>query len=378
MRIGVPKEVKNHEYRVAITPIGVHELTAHGHDVVVQSGAGLGSSITDDEYVAAGASIVATAEEAWGTDGGPGAPDLVLKVKEPVAEEYPRMREGLTLFTYLHLAADKPLTEELIKRKVTAIAYETVQLPSGGLPLLYPMSEVAGCLAPQVGAYSLLKAQGGRGVLMGGVGGVANAKVVIIGAGVSGQNAANIALGMGADVTLLDTDLDKLRMSFWRYNNRVHGLASSRLAIEQQVTEADMVIGAVLIPGAAAPKLVSNELVSRMKPGSVLVDIAVDQGGCFEDTRATTHADPTYTVHGSTFYCVANMPGAVPHTSTYALTNATLPYAVALADKGWRDACVADRSLALGLNTHAGELTNGPVGDAVGIAAVPLDDVLTA
>jgi len=378
VRIGVPKEVKNHEYRVAITPIGVHELTAHGHDVVVQSGAGLGSSITDDEYVAAGASIVATAEEAWGTDGGPGAPDLVLKVKEPVAEEYPRMREGLTLFTYLHLAADKPLTEELIKRKVTAIAYETVQLPSGGLPLLYPMSEVAGCLAPQVGAYSLLKAQGGRGVLMGGVGGVANAKVVIIGAGVSGQNAANIALGMGADVTLLDTDLDKLRMSFWRYNNRVHGLASSRLAIEQQVTEADMVIGAVLIPGAAAPKLVSNELVSRMKPGSVLVDIAVDQGGCFEDTRATTHADPTYTVHGSTFYCVANMPGAVPHTSTYALTNATLPYAVALADKGWRDACVADRSLALGLNTHAGELINGPVGDAVGISAVPLDDVLTA
>ena len=224
---------------------------------------------------------------------------MVLKVKEPIAEEYPRMREGLTLFTYLHLAADKPLTEELINRKVTGIAYETVQLPSGGLPLLYPMSEVAGCLAPQVGAYSLMKAQGGRGVLMGGVGGVANAKVVIIGAGVSGQNAANIALGMGADVTLLDTDLDKLRMSFWRYNNRVHGLASSRLAIEQQVMEADMVIGAVLIPGAAAPKLVSNELVSRMKPGSVLVDIAVDQGGCFEDTHATTHADPTYPVHDS-------------------------------------------------------------------------------
>ena len=273
---------------------------------------------------------------------------MVLKVKEPVAEEYHRMREGLTLFTYLHLAADKPLTEELLARKVTGIAYETVQLPSGGLPLLYPMSEVAGCLAPQVGAYSLLKAQGGRGVLMGGVGGVANAKVVIIGAGVSGQNAANIALGMGADVTLLDTDLDKLRMSFWRYNNRVHGLASSKLAIEQQVREADMVIGAVLIPGAAAPKLVSNELVSQMKPGSVLVDIAVDQGGCFEDTHATTHADPTYQVHNSTFYCVANMPGAVPNTSTYALTNATLPYAVALADKGWAQACRDDRSLALG------------------------------
>ena len=373
MRIGVPKEVKNHEYRVAITPVGVHELTAHGHDVLVEAGAGVGSSISDDEYAAAGATVVATPEEAWGTDGGV---DTVLKVKEPVAEEYHRMREGLTLFTYLHLAADKPLTEELMTRGVTAIAYETVQLPSGGLPLLYPMSEVAGCLAPQVGAHALLKAQGGRGVLLGGVGGVANAKVVIIGAGVSGQNAANIALGMGADVTLLDTDLDKLRMSFWRYDNRVHGLASSRLAIEQQVTEADMVIGAVLIPGAAAPKLVSNELVSRMKPGSVLVDIAVDQGGCFEDTHATTHADSTYQVHGSTFYCVANMPGAVPHTSTYALTNATLPYAVALADKGWRDACVADHSLALGLNTHAGQLTNGPVGEAVGIDAVPLDSVL--
>jgi len=371
--IGVPKEVKNHEYRVAITPIGVHELVAHGHEVVVQQGAGEGSSIHDEEYVAAGAKIVATAEEAWGTSGGV---DMVLKVKEPVAEEYSRMREGLLLFTYLHLAADKPLTEELISRKVTGVAYETVQLPSGGLPLLYPMSEVAGCLAPQVGAHSLLKAQGGRGVLMGGVGGVANAKVVIIGAGVSGQNAANIALGMGADVTLLDTDLDKLRMSFWRYNNRVHGLASSKLTLEQQVLEADLVIGAVLIPGAAAPKLVSNELVSRMKPGSVLVDIAIDQGGCFEDSHATTHADPTYPVHDSIFYCVANMPGAVPNTSTYALTNATLPYAVALADKGWADACRADHSLALGLNTHDGRLTNKPVGEAVGIEAIRPDEVL--
>jgi alanine dehydrogenase len=286
------------------------------------------------------------------------------------------MREGQTLFTYLHLAADKPLTEELMKRKVTGIAYETVQLPSGGLPLLYPMSEVAGCLAPQVGAYSLMKANGGRGVLMGGVGGVANAKVVIIGAGVSGQNAANIALGMGADVTLLDTDLDKLRMSFWRYNNRVHGLASSKLAIEQQVMEADMVIGAVLIPGAAAPKLVSNDLVSRMKPGSVLVDIAIDQGGCFEDSHATTHDDPTYEVHDSVFYCVANMPGAVPNTSTYALTNATLPYAVALADKGWEQALRDDQSLAHGLNTYAGQLTNAPVGAATGIESVGLDTIL--
>ncbi|MEJ7834323.1 MAG: alanine dehydrogenase [Nocardioides sp.] len=370
MKVGVPKEVKNHEYRVAITPIGVHELTAHGHEVYVEAGAGAGSSISDDEYAAAGAEILATADDVWGTA------EMVLKVKEPVAEEYHRMREGLTLFTYLHLAADKPLTEELVKRKVTAIAYETVQLPSGALPLLYPMSEVAGCLAPQVGAYALLKAQGGRGVLLGGVGGVANAKVVVIGAGVSGQNAANIALGMGADVTLLDNDLDKLRMSFWRYNNQVHGLASSQLAIQQQVREADLVIGAVLIPGAKAPKLVSNQLVSEMKPGSVLVDIAVDQGGCFEDTRPTTHADPTFPVHNSIFYCVANMPGAVPTTSTYALTNATMPYAVALANKGWQQACRDDHSLALGLNTHAGQVTNAPVGEAVGIETATLESAL--
>jgi len=370
MRIGVPKEVKNHEYRVAITPVGVHELTAHGHQVFVQRGAGLGSSIADDEYVGAGATILDEADDVWGEA------DTVLKVKEPVAEEYHRLREGLTLFTYLHLAADKPLTDELLNRKVTAIAYETVQLPSGGLPLLYPMSEVAGCLAPQVGAHALLKANGGRGVLLGGVGGVAQAKVVIIGAGVSGQNAANIALGMGADVTLLDTDLDKLRMSFWRYNNRVHGLASSKLAIEEQVLQADLVIGAVLIPGAKAPNLVSNDLVSRMKPGSVLVDIAIDQGGCFEDSHATTHADPTYQVHNSTFYCVANMPGAVPNTSTYALTNATMPYAVALADKGWQQACRADRSLALGLNTHAGLVTNAPVAEAHDLEAASLEGAL--
>ncbi|GAB4066912.1 alanine dehydrogenase [Angustibacter speluncae] len=370
MKVGIPREVKNHEYRVAITPVGVHELVQHGHEVVVEQGAGLGSQIPDEEYTAAGATLLPSADDVWGSV------DMVLKVKEPVAEEYHRMREGLTLFTYLHLAADRPLTDELLARGVTSIAYETVQLPSGGLPLLYPMSEVAGCLAPQVGAHSLMKAQGGRGVLMGGVGGVANAKVVIIGAGVSGQNAANIALGMGADVTLLDTDLDKLRMSFWRYNNRVHGLASSKLAIQQQVLEADMVIGAVLIPGAAAPKLVTNELVSQMKPGSVLVDIAIDQGGCFEDSHATTHADPTYEVHDSVFYCVANMPGAVPNTSTYALTNATLPYAVRVANRGWQDACRDDRSLALGLNTHAGRLTNVPVGEAHGIDAVDPAEVL--
>jgi alanine dehydrogenase len=372
MRLGVPREVKNHEYRVALTPIGVHELVSHGHEVVVETEAGAGSSIPDDEYVAAGARILPDADAVWGTA------ETVLKVKEPVAEEYHRMQEGQTLFTFLHLAADTPLTEELLKRRVTAIAYETVQLPSGALPLLYPMSEVAGCLAPQVGAHALLKAQGGRGVLLGGVGGVVNAKVVVIGAGVAGQNAANIALGMGADVTLLDTDLDKLRMSFWRYDNQVHGLASSKLAIDEQVRRADLVIGAVLIPGAKAPKLVTNELVSRMKPGSVLVDIAVDQGGCFEDTRPTTHSDPTFRVHDSTFYCVANMPGAVPNTSTYALTNATMPYTVALANKGWQQACRDDHSLALGLNTHAGQLTNAPVGEAVGIDAVALEDVLGA
>ncbi len=370
MKVGVPKEVKNREYRVALTPIGVHELVQHGHQVVVEKGAGAGSLIPDSEYVAAGATMLDTADDVWG------AADMVLKVKEPVAEEYARMRDGQTLFTFLHLAADKPLTEELMKRNVTSLAYETVQLPSGALPLLYPMSEVAGCLAPQVGAHSLMKANGGRGVLMGGVGGVANAKVVILGAGVSGQNAANIALGMGADVTLLDTDLDKLRMSFWRYDNRVQGLASSKLSVQQQVMEADMVIGAVLIPGAAAPKLVTNDLVAQMKPGSVLVDIAIDQGGCFEDSHATTHDDPTFEVHDSVFYCVANMPGAVPNTSTYALTNATLPYIVSIADKGWEQACRDNRNLALGLSTHAGQLTCGPVGEALGIESVGLDSVL--
>ncbi len=369
MDIGVPKEVKNHEYRVAITPAGVHELTSHGHAVRVQSGAGLGSSITDAEYADAGAAIVATADEAWDAE-------MVLKVKEPVAEEYDRIREGQVLFTYLHLAADKALTEELLAREVTAIAYETVQADSGALPLLAPMSEVAGRLAPQVGAATLLRAAGGRGILLGGVPGVAAAHVVIIGAGVSGMNAARIAVGMGARVTLLDKNADVLKAADRELHGRVQTLASNRMTLERSVLDADLVVGAVLVPGAKAPVLVSNELVSRMRPGSVLVDIAIDQGGCFEDSRPTTHAQPTFDVHGSVFYCVANMPGAVPHTSTYALTNVTLPYAVALADHGWQQAMRADAALARGLNTHDGRVTNAGVAEAHGLEQVPVPDVL--
>ncbi|SDJ84989.1 L-alanine dehydrogenase [Lentzea albidocapillata subsp. violacea] len=370
MRIAVPREIKNHEYRVALTPAGAHELTSRGHDVYVEQGAGLGSAITDEEYLAAGAKILPTADDVW-SEG-----DLVLKVKEPIAEEYPRLRAGQTLFTYLHLAADKPLTEALLASGTTAIAYETVQLPNRSLPLLAPMSEVAGRLAPQVGAFSLMKPSGGRGVLPGGVPGVAPARVVVIGGGVAGINAATIAVGMGADVQILDTNVDRLRQIDAQFQGRLRTLASNSFAIEQAVREADLVIGAVLVPGAAAPKLVSNALVADMLPGSVLVDIAIDQGGCFEDSRATTHAEPTYEVHNSVFYCVANMPGAVPRTSTYALTNVTLPYAVALADKGWKKALKDDRSLALGLNVHAGQLTYGPVAEATGLVHTPLESVV--
>ena len=370
MRVAVPSEVKNHEYRVAITPVGVAELVHHGHEVFVQSGAGLGSSISDDEYVAQGATIVPSAAETWAIG------EMVLKVKEPVPEEFGFLRDDLLLFTYLHLAADKAGTDALLAAGTTAIAYETVQLPSGLLPLLYPMSEVAGCLAPQVGAHAMMKAQGGRGVLMGCVGGVPNAKVVVLGGGIAGQNAANVALGMGADVTILDTDLDKLRNTFWRYENRVHGIVSSKLSIREQVLAADMVIGTVLIPGAKAPKLVTNEMVAQMKPGSVLVDVAIDQGGCFEDSRPTTHSDPTFMVHDSVFYCVANMPGAVPNTSTWALTNATLAYALQLADKGWKRACKENRPLSLGLNVHAGQITYPAVADAFGLPCTRVDDLL--
>ena len=308
MRISVPKEVKNNEYRVAITPAGVHELTAHGHEVFIESSAGVGSSIPDDEYVAAGAKIVDSADATWE------AGDLVLKVKEPVESEYHRLRDGQTLFTYLHLAASQECTDALLERGVTSIAYETVQTADGALPLLAPMSEVAGRIAPQVGAYHLMRQGGGRGVLMGGVPGVHAADVVILGAGVSGLNATSIAVGMHANVSLFDLNVNRLREVDKMYEGRVQTIASNAFQVEGAVVRADLVIGAVLVPGAKAPTLISNELVKAMKPGSVLVDISVDQGGCFEDSRPTTHADPTYPVHDSVFYCVANMPGAVPHT----------------------------------------------------------------
>jgi alanine dehydrogenase len=370
MRIGVPKEVKNHEYRVAITPAGVHELTAHGHEVYVEASAGIGSSIADDQFVDAGAQILPDADAVWQTG------ELILKVKEPIASEYDRMRDGQVLFTYLHLAASRECTDALVERKVTGIAYETVQTPDGRLPLLAPMSEVAGRLAPQVGAYHLMRSGGGAGVLMGGVSGVYAAKVVVLGAGVSGMNAAAIALGMQAEVLLLDRNIDKLREADRIYQGHLQTVASNRLEVELAVRDADLVIGAVLVPGAKAPTLISNDLVSRMKRGSVLVDISIDQGGCFEDSRPTTHAEPTYRVHDSVFYCVANMPGAVPHTSTYALTNVTLPHTVALADKGWQQAMREDHALALGLNTHGGQLTNEPVAAAHGLPHTDLSEVL--
>jgi alanine dehydrogenase len=370
MRVGVPTEVKNHEYRVAITPAGVHELSRQGHDVLVQAGAGIGSSITDDEFTAAGAKIAPGAEDVWQDS------ELILKVKEPIPIEYQRMQPGQVLFTYLHLAASRDCTRALLDRKVTGIAYETVQLSNGTLPLLAPMSEVAGRLAPQVGAYHLMRQGGGRGTLMGGVSGVYAAKVVVIGAGVSGMNAAAISLGMQAEVLLLDRNIDKLREADRIYQGHLQTVASNAYEVERAVLDADLVIGAVLVPGAKAPTLISNEQVSRMRSGSVLVDIAIDQGGCFEDSRPTTHAEPTFRVHNSVFYCVANMPGAVPNTSTYALTNVTLPYALSLAKRGWREALKADPALALGLNTHDGMITNAPVAQAHGLEHRELADVL--
>ncbi|HEY2278210.1 MAG TPA: alanine dehydrogenase [Streptosporangiaceae bacterium] len=370
MIVGVPAEVKNREYRVAITPAGVHELTRHGHEVVIEAGAGVGSSVPDEDFIAAGAKMLPTADDVWQTG------ELVLKVKEPVAEEYHRMRRDQVLFTYLHLAASRPCTDALLSAGITSIAYETVQLPDRSLPLLAPMSEVAGRMAPQVGAHHLQRDGGGRGVLMGGVSGVYAAKVVVLGAGVSGMNAAAIALGMQAEVLLLDLNVARLRSADAIYQGHLQTVASNTYEIERAVLDADLVIGAVLVPGARAPKLISNDLVARMKPGSVLVDIAIDQGGCFEASRPTTHDDPTYRVHDSVFYCVANMPGAVPHTSTYALTNVTLPYITAIADRGWRDALRADPALALGLSTHEGALTCQPVADAHGLPSTPVAEVL--
>jgi alanine dehydrogenase len=371
MKVGVPKEVKNHEYRVAITPAGVHELARAGHEVFIQNEAGTGSSIPDADFIAAGATILPTADDVWQVG------DLILKVKEPVAEEYHRMRKDQVLFTYLHLAASRECTDALLDSGITAIAYETVQLPDGSLPLLAPMSEVAGRMAPQVGAHHLQRDGGGRGVLMGGVSGVYAAKVVVLGAGVSGMNSAAIALGMQSEVLLVDRNITRLRQADAIYQGHCQTVASNAYEIERAVLDADLVIGAVLVPGAKAPMLVSNELVSRMKSGSVLVDISIDQGGCFEDSHPTTHADPTYRVHDSVFYCVANMPGAVPHTSTYALTNVTLSYVTEIANRGWREALRHDRSFAPGLNTHEGNLTCGPVAEAHGLPSLTLAEVLT-
>lgn len=359
MLVGVPKEIKVHESRVALTPEGAAELVRAGHQVVIEKGAGLGSALTDADYIAAGATIEADVEKIWATS------EMILKVKEPIEVEYSRLRKDQILFTYLHLAASKPCTDALLASKTTAIAYETVEV-NGTLPLLAPMSEVAGRLAAQVGASALQKPNGGRGVLMGGVPGVAPAKVLVIGGGVAGLNAAVIAMGMGADVTIVDRSLSRLAYIDTIYGGRIKTLASSFHAVDREVKSADLVIGAVLVHGAKAPKLVSNAQVAQMKPGSVLVDIAIDQGGCFEDSRPTTHAEPTFKVHESIFYCVANMPGAVPVASTYALTNATLPYAIALANLGWEAAVARDASLAAGLNVHDGKIMYPAVAQAHG------------
>ena len=360
MRIGIPTEVKDHEYRVALTPAGARALVDAGHEVLVQSGAGLGSGEPDEAYRAAGARIVAEAADAWSAE-------LVCKVKEPVAAEYQQLRDDLTLFTFLHLAASRPCTEALLEAGATGIAYETVQLADRSLPLLAPMSEIAGRLATQAGAHHLLKSAGGRGVLLGGVPGARPGRVVVIGGGSAGRNATEMAVGLHAEVSVLDVDLVRLRELDARFAGRVRTLASTAHAIEEAVVEADLVIGAVLVAGGRAPTLVSNELVGRMRPGSVLVDIAIDQGGCFEDSRPTTYSEPTFAVHDSLLYCVANMPGAVPVTSTHALTAATLPYVLAMAGQGWLEAARSDPALAAGLNTHDGVLLHPGVAAAHGM-----------
>jgi alanine dehydrogenase len=356
--VGVPKEIKNNENRVAMTPAGVFELVNRGHQVLVETGAGIGSGFSNEDYLSAGAKIADTATEVWAQA------EMIVKVKEPIAAEYPHMRKGQVLFTYLHLAASKDCTDAIVASGTTAIAYETVQLANRQLPLLQPMSEVAGRLSAQIGAYQLMKTNGGLGVLMGGVPGTPRAKVVVIGGGVAGTEAALVANGMGADVTVIDLSLPRLRELDARFNSEVQTRVSTAYEIAEQLKDADLVIGSVLIPGERAPKLVTDEMVKKMKPGAVLVDIAIDQGGCFEHSRPTTHDEPTYKVHNTTYYCVANMPGAVPATATRALTNATLPYVLALASKGWKKALRDDAALALGLNVHEGLVTNAGVAQA--------------
>ena len=370
MRVGIPKEVKTHEYRVGLVSGSVRELVHHGHEVVVERGAGSAIGIDDQDYVRAGATIVASAAEVFA------AADMIVKVKEPQPSEIAMLRQGQVLFTYLHLAADKKQTEGLLRCGATCIAYETVTDARGGLPLLAPMSEVAGRMSVQVGAHCLEKEQGGKGVLLGGVPGVKAAKVVIIGGGVSGTNAARMAMGMEAYVTVIDKSLHRLYELDLQFGSQLHTLFSTVENIENEVLEADLVIGAVLVPGAAAPKLVSRDMVKRMKPGSVIVDIAIDQGGCFETSRPTTHAEPTYLEHGVVHYCVTNMPGAVARTSTFALNNATLPFVTALADKGWRKALAEDVNLRRGLNIHAGAVTFEAVAKDLGLPFVPAEKAL--
>ena len=371
MRIGVAREIKPQEHRVALTPAGARELVQRGHDVLVEAGAGLGSAFPDEIYERAGATIVSV-DDVWGRS------ELLLKVKEPIALEYPRLRPGLTLFTYLHIAADEPLTRALVDSGITAIAYETVETDSGALPLLAPMSEIAGRLAPQAGAHYLEKPKGGRGILLGGVAGVSPGRVVVIGGGMVGYNAAVIAIGLGAQVTILERSVDRMRYLEQIMSGRVMLLMSSSLQIEESITGADLVIGAVLIPGALAPKLITREMLGGMKEASVLVDVAIDQGGCAETSRATTHDDPVYTVDGVIHYCVANMPGAVPITSTRALTNDTLPYVEALADYGIVAAIGHDPDLARGVNVFGGRITYEAVAEAHGLEYTSLDDAVAA
>jgi alanine dehydrogenase len=370
MIVGVPREVKSDEYRVAMTPAGVRELTMHGHRVLVEQGAGSGSSMSDAEYEAVGATIVGSADEVWA------ASEMICKVKEPIEEEYGRLGKDQVLFTYLHLAASRNCTNALLSAGTTSIAYETVQSRDGSLPLLAPMSEVAGRMAPLMGSHHLMRAGGGSGVLVTGVPGVRAANIVVLGAGVSGMAAATVAVGLHANVYILDRNLERLRQVDHHFRGALETIASSAHSIEETCLEADIVIGAVLVVGAKAPKLVPDSLVERMRPGSVLVDISVDQGGCFESTHPTTHSHPTFEVFRSVFYCVANMPGAVPHTSTQALANATLPYVEALAEHGWRAAVEADPALAKGVSTVDGLLVSEPVAEAHGLKFTPLEAVL--